>query len=251
MGNRLQSGRVRVVAALSGVALAAALVAAQAPPPAAQPAPPPAPANPVLEGYKREVVADIEARRVFTQQMVDQVFSFAEPAFQEVETGKYLAGILEHNGFAIQRGYAGIPTAWVATWGSGKPVIALGSDERLPARLVAASRRRLSRSAGARRAWPWRGAQLRRAPQHHGGAGRETDHGAQPPVWHIEGMAGHRGGSGRRQGLFRPGRPVQRRGYLAVCPRRIELRSRRGARAAAPGCNPWSTPSLARARMPR
>jgi aminobenzoyl-glutamate utilization protein B len=60
--------------------------------------------------------------------MVDQVFSFAEPAFQEVETAKYLTGILEKNGFTVERNYAGMPTAWVATWGSGKPVIALGSD---------------------------------------------------------------------------------------------------------------------------
>ena len=60
--------------------------------------------------------------------MVDQVFSFGELGFQEVETSKYLTGILEKNGFTIERGVAGIPTAWVATWGSGKPVIALGSD---------------------------------------------------------------------------------------------------------------------------
>ena len=36
--------------------------------------------------------------------------------------------MLEKNGFTVERGVAGIPTAWVATWGSGKPVIALGSD---------------------------------------------------------------------------------------------------------------------------
>ena len=47
---------------------------------------------------------------------------------QEFETSKYLTGILEKNGFKIERGVAGIPTAWVATWGSGKPVISLGSD---------------------------------------------------------------------------------------------------------------------------
>jgi aminobenzoyl-glutamate utilization protein B len=84
---------------------------------------------PALAGYKRDVIADIDARKDFTQQMIDQVFSFGEPAFQEIETGKYLTGILEKNGFRVERGYAGIPTAWVATWGSGKPVIALGSDE--------------------------------------------------------------------------------------------------------------------------
>src|SRR3979409_1514090 len=66
--------------------------------------------------------------KVATQQMVDQVFSFGELGFQEFETSKYLTAILEKNGFKIERGYAGIPTAWVATWGSGKPMISLGSD---------------------------------------------------------------------------------------------------------------------------
>jgi aminobenzoyl-glutamate utilization protein B len=47
---------------------------------------------------------------------------------QEVETSKYLSGLLEQNGFKVERGVAGIPTAFVAKWGSGKPVISLGSD---------------------------------------------------------------------------------------------------------------------------
>ena len=62
------------------------------------------------------------------QVMVDSVFSFGELGFQEFETSKYLSGILEKEGFKIERGYAGIPTAFVATWGEGKPVISLGSD---------------------------------------------------------------------------------------------------------------------------
>jgi len=60
--------------------------------------------------------------------MNDQVFSFAELGFQEFETSKYLKDILRKNGFAVDEGIAGIPTAFMATWGSGKPVIALGSD---------------------------------------------------------------------------------------------------------------------------
>jgi aminobenzoyl-glutamate utilization protein B len=84
--------------------------------------------NPRLEQYKREVVQDVDARAQFTQQMVDQIFSFGELGFQEFETSKYLVNILKENGFTVQEGVAGIPTAWVATWGSGKPVIALGSD---------------------------------------------------------------------------------------------------------------------------
>jgi aminobenzoyl-glutamate utilization protein B len=94
----------------------------------AKPAAPAAPANPRLEKLKRDAAADVDGMKDFTQQMVDQVFSYGELAFQEVETSKYLTGILEKNGFHIERDYAGIPTAWVATWGSGKPVISLGSD---------------------------------------------------------------------------------------------------------------------------
>ncbi|MCC7124097.1 MAG: peptidase dimerization domain-containing protein [Acidobacteria bacterium] len=62
------------------------------------------------------------------QEMVDTVFSFGELGFQEYETQKYLTGILEQNGFTVEKGVAGIPTAWVAKWGSGHPIIALGSD---------------------------------------------------------------------------------------------------------------------------
>src|SRR5207247_4448475 len=96
----------------------------------APPQPPaPTPPGPThVEAQKKEVAADIETMRVQTQQMVDQVFSYGELGFQEFETSKYLTGILEKNGFRIERGYAGIPTAWFATWGSGKPVIAIGSD---------------------------------------------------------------------------------------------------------------------------
>ena len=89
----------------------------------AQGAPPPG-----IERFKIEIANNIDARAKLAQTMVDQVFSFGELGMQEVETSKYLAGVLEKNGFTVQRGVAGIPTAWVARWGSGSPVIALGSD---------------------------------------------------------------------------------------------------------------------------
>jgi aminobenzoyl-glutamate utilization protein B len=81
-----------------------------------------------LQALKREAIRKVDSMATFTQQMVDMVFSFGEPGFQEIETSNYLTGILERNGFKITRGVAGIPTAWTATWGSGKPVISLGSD---------------------------------------------------------------------------------------------------------------------------
>jgi len=110
--------------------LVAAVVAA---PIAQKPAAPKAGAKPTaaaarLDALKQEAVADVESRSQFSQQMVDQIFSYGELGFQEVETNRYLIDILEKNGFAVQEGIAGIPTAFMATWGSGKPVIALGSD---------------------------------------------------------------------------------------------------------------------------
>jgi len=77
---------------------------------------------------KADLTGQIEAMKKQAQVMVDSVFSFGELGFQEFETSKYLTGILEKEGFKIERGVADIPTAWVATWGSGKPVISLGSD---------------------------------------------------------------------------------------------------------------------------
>jgi aminobenzoyl-glutamate utilization protein B len=90
--------------------------------------PPPRSPDPRIDRMKREAVADIDSRQKMVQEMVDMVFSFGELGFQEVETSRYLTGILRRNGFTVREGVAGVPTGWVATWGSGKPVVALGSD---------------------------------------------------------------------------------------------------------------------------
>jgi aminobenzoyl-glutamate utilization protein B len=81
-----------------------------------------------IEKLKAAVIDGVEGRRKLSQVMNDTVFSFGELGYQEFETSKYLTGVLEKNGFSVERGIAGMPTAWVARWGSGRPVIALGSD---------------------------------------------------------------------------------------------------------------------------
>src|SRR3982750_825930 len=70
---------------------------------------------------KADLAGQIDAMKKQAQVMVDTVFSFGELGFQEYETSKYLTGMLEKEGFKIERGVAGIPTAFVATWGQGKP----------------------------------------------------------------------------------------------------------------------------------
>src|SRR5579863_4708248 len=81
-----------------------------------------------VAGIKADLAGQIDAMKKQAQVMNDTVFSFGALGFQEFETSKYLSGLLEKEGFKIERGVAGIPTAFVATWGQGKPVISLGSD---------------------------------------------------------------------------------------------------------------------------
>jgi aminobenzoyl-glutamate utilization protein B len=104
-----------LIAVMAGLALTIAVPAA-------------AQDNAKLAAYKADAARGVDEMAKMAQEMVDSVFSFGELGFQEFETSKYLTGLLEQNGFKIERGVSGIPTAWVARWGSGKPVIALGSD---------------------------------------------------------------------------------------------------------------------------
>jgi len=123
--------RAAVPAALAAaLLLAAAPVAAQDAPqrPAARPADSVPADPPRIAQLKREALADVEGRAKFTQEMVDMIFSFGELGYQEVETTRYIADVLRRNGFTVRTGVAGMPSAWVATWGSGSPVIAIGSD---------------------------------------------------------------------------------------------------------------------------
>jgi aminobenzoyl-glutamate utilization protein B len=77
---------------------------------------------------KSEAIETVDASRKLTQEIVDSLFSYSELAFQEFETQRYLTALLEKNGFTVERGVSGLPSSWWATWGSGSPVIALGSD---------------------------------------------------------------------------------------------------------------------------
>lgn len=63
----------------------------------------------------------------------DAIWSYAELGLQEFKSSKLLADTLEQAGFKVERGLAGMPTCFVATYGSGKPVIGiLGEYDALP-----------------------------------------------------------------------------------------------------------------------
>ncbi|MBR2025702.1 MAG: amidohydrolase [Alistipes sp.] len=62
-----------------------------------------------------------------------QVFEYAEPGFMEYKSSELFIRHLKRNGFKIERGVAGMPTAFVASFGSGKPVMAvLAEYDALP-----------------------------------------------------------------------------------------------------------------------
>ncbi|MCG6957559.1 MAG: amidohydrolase [Gemmatimonadetes bacterium] len=81
-----------------------------------------------LDSLKEEALGKVQANAKLGQEIVDELYSFGELGMQEFETQKYLTALLEKNGFTVEKGVAGIPSSWIARWGSGKPVIALGSD---------------------------------------------------------------------------------------------------------------------------
>ncbi|HSG65932.1 MAG TPA: amidohydrolase, partial [Gammaproteobacteria bacterium] len=82
----------------------------------------------MLMGRKAEAADRVDRLAKLTQQINDSLFSFSELGFQEFETQRYLTELLRAEGFEVLHGVAGMPSAWWASWGSGTPVIALGSD---------------------------------------------------------------------------------------------------------------------------
>lgn len=82
---------------------------------------------------KNRLAESIQNRDVETWKAAKQIWEWAEPGYQETKSSKLLADMLERNGFQVERGVAQIPTAFVATAGSGTPVIGiLGEYDALP-----------------------------------------------------------------------------------------------------------------------
>ncbi|KAA1241567.1 amidohydrolase [Aquimarina sp. RZ0] len=86
-----------------------------------------------LPDTKQAILTSIENHQKQLISISDQIWSLAETAFEENKSSKLLADYAEKQGFTVDRGVAGMPTAFVATYGSGKPVISvLGEFDALP-----------------------------------------------------------------------------------------------------------------------
>ena len=86
-----------------------------------------------LNREKKAIIASVEAHQDALIAISDSIWALAETAFEEHESSRILADYAEAQGLTVERGVAGIPTAFVATYGSGSPVISvLGEFDALP-----------------------------------------------------------------------------------------------------------------------
>ena len=91
----------------------------------------PAPTPPAA--LKAEAIQDLQAHYADYRQLAQRIWGFAEVGYQETQSSALLQKTLRDHGFAVQAGVAGIPTAFVATYGSGQPVIGvLAEFDALP-----------------------------------------------------------------------------------------------------------------------
>jgi len=75
-------------------------------------------------------ISENESRLI---EISDKIWEYAELGLTEYKSSKLLADTLEKAGFKVERGVAGMPTAFVATYGSGRPVIGImGEYDALP-----------------------------------------------------------------------------------------------------------------------
>ena len=82
---------------------------------------------------KKAVLASVEMHKAELIKISDSIWALAETAFEETGSSAVLADYAEENGMTVTRGVAEIPTAFTATYGSGKPVISiLGEFDALP-----------------------------------------------------------------------------------------------------------------------
>lgn len=82
---------------------------------------------------KKALLTSVEKHKNELIKISDDIWGLAETAFEETKSAEILASYAEKNGFNVERGVAGMPTAFVATYGSGSPVISvLGEFDALP-----------------------------------------------------------------------------------------------------------------------
>src|SRR5690348_16363771 len=74
---------------------------------------------------KTRAIADIQSHYNDYKTIALQIWDYAEVGYKEVKSSALLQKTLTDNGFSVKAGVADIPTAFVASYGSGNPVIGI------------------------------------------------------------------------------------------------------------------------------
>jgi len=74
---------------------------------------------------KKAIDKSVEKHRNALIKISDAIWHNAELALEEYKSSKILADYAEKNDFSVERGVAGMPTAFIATYGSGRPRIGI------------------------------------------------------------------------------------------------------------------------------
>lgn len=91
------------------------------------------PAYAAVTATKEAAVESVEAHGSELVELSDRIWAYAETALKEFESAELLAAYAEQQGFDVERGISGMPTAFIASYGSGRPIIAvMGEYDALP-----------------------------------------------------------------------------------------------------------------------
>ena len=231
-----------VVAALALAAVPAAAQRGGGAEPPQTPSTPLAPASEKTEALKKEVAADVETRRVFTQQLVDSCSATANSGSRRWRPSGTSPTSWCAKGSTSQRSVAGRANVV----GRALRVTGIRSSRSAPISTACPThesdaRRRDAQGAGGRCARSRRGPQRRTGAHHHRRARCKEGDGPRQAARHADAVAGRRGRGARHEGALRHGRVSSRTSTPCCSSTSAASSARAGAKAAAAAWCRWST----------
>ena len=103
-----------------------------------------------MRQLKDAAIASVDQQESSLVSLSDQIWAYAETALGETQSSAALASYAEQQGFHVERGVAGMPTAFIASYGEGKPIIGIiGEFDALPRLSQTATPEKQARVEGA------------------------------------------------------------------------------------------------------
>ena len=78
-----------------------------------------------ISNDKKAIIVALDQKEAFYQKTALTIWNYAEIGYQEYKSSQLLQDILKNEGFTLEVGVAGLSTGFVASYGSGKPVISM------------------------------------------------------------------------------------------------------------------------------